>query len=85
MINLNKGQIGDQDTRMIGMLITKYLFQAAMSRSDAPREARIPFYYYLDEFQNFVTSDIPGMLAESRSSKICLSCAFLGTGRPIYL
>ena len=29
-------------------------FHAALSRSDIAREARTPFYFYLDEFQNFV-------------------------------
>lgn len=81
LVNLNKGQLGDQNTRMIGMLITKYLFQAALSRSDVPREARTPFYYYLDEFQNFVTSDVPDMLAESRKFGLHLVLAHQTLGQ----
>lgn len=66
LVNLGKGDLGGSDSRLIGMLLTKYLFQAALSRSDIPREERLPFYFYLDEFQNFVATDIPEMLAESR-------------------
>ena len=81
LVNLDKGQIGDQDTKMIGMLITKYLFQAAMSRSNLPRDARTPFYYYLDEFQNFVNSDIPDMLTESRKFGLHLVLAHQTLGQ----
>ncbi len=66
LVNLGKGDLGSSDSRIIGMLLTKYLFQAALSRSDIPRDLRLPFYFYLDEFQNFVATDIPEMLAESR-------------------
>ena len=66
LVNLSKGDLGGADCRMIGMLLTKYLFNAALSRADVPRAARTPFYCYLDEFQNFVATDIPDMLAEAR-------------------
>ena len=66
LVNLSKGAIGSLDTRMIGMLITKGLFAAAMSRFDLPQERRIPFTYYCDEFQNFVTPDIGSVLDEGR-------------------
>lgn len=66
LVNLSKGDLGSPDSRFIGMTLTKYLFNAALSRSDVPRQRRTPFYFYLDEFQNFVSSDIPDMLAEAR-------------------
>jgi hypothetical protein len=66
LVHLNKGEIGDQDTRMLGMLLTKFIFQAALSRSDVPRGKRTPFHFYLDEFQAFVTPDVANALAESR-------------------
>lgn len=66
LVNLGKGEIGSQDTRMLGMLVLKYLFQAAMTRTDVPRAARIPFYCYVDEFHNFVDSEIADILAEAR-------------------
>lgn len=66
LINLAKGNIGAQDARMIGMLITNYIFEAALERADTPRDKRTPFFYYLDEFQNFTTDTVADMLAEAR-------------------
>lgn len=66
LVNLAKGDIGAQDARMIGMLITNYIFEAALERADSPMSQRTPFYYYLDEFQNFTTDTIADMLAEAR-------------------
>lgn len=66
LVNLSKGDLGSGDARLVGMLLTKYLYQAAQSRADLHRENRVPFYFYLDEFQNFVASDVPEMLAEAR-------------------
>jgi type IV secretory pathway TraG/TraD family ATPase VirD4 len=66
LVNLAKGEIGAQDARLLGMLITNYLFEAALERADSPKEGRVPFYYYLDEFQNFTTSTIADVLAEAR-------------------
>lgn len=81
LVNLSKGDIGSQDTRMIGMLISKHLFQAAMARADIPRDGRVPFYYYIDEFHNFVTSDIPEMLAETRKFALHLILAHQTLGQ----
>lgn len=66
LVNLSKGGLGGPDCRLLGMMLTRYLFNAALSRADVPRPARVPFYFYLDEFQNFVATDIADMLAESR-------------------
>lgn len=66
LVNLSKGAIGSLDASLIGMLVSKGLFGAAISRFDAPKEHRVPFTYYCDEFQNFVTPDIGTVLAEGR-------------------
>jgi hypothetical protein len=60
---------------MLGMLITKLLFHAALTRSDVAQAARTPFYYYLDEFQNFLTPDVPELLAEARKFALHLVLA----------
>ncbi|MEQ1741629.1 MAG: type IV secretion system DNA-binding domain-containing protein [Candidatus Nitrotoga sp.] len=66
LVNLVKGDLGAFDTRMVGMLITNYLFEAALERANSPKDKRTPFYYYLDEFQNFATDTVADMLAEAR-------------------
>lgn len=81
LVKLDKGHLGDLDTRMIGMLITKYLFHAALSRSDVASSARRPFHLYLDEFQNFVTNDIPDILSEARKFGLHLTLAHQTLGQ----
>lgn len=66
LVNLAKGELGAFDARMIGMLITNYVFEAALERADTPKDNRPPFFYYLDEFQNFTTDTVADMLAEAR-------------------
>lgn len=67
LVNLNKGHIGDQDARTLGMLLTKNIFDAALSRSDIPPKLRKPVYCYVDEFSSLITDrDIPNALAEGR-------------------
>ena len=67
LVNLNKGDLGDQDARMLGMLLTKNIFDAALSRSNLPLKSRKPVFCYVDEFTSLVTNrDIPNALAEGR-------------------
>lgn len=66
LVNLAKGDLGAFDARMIGMLITNYVFEAALGRADTQKDNRTPFFYYLDEFQNFTTDTVADMLAEAR-------------------
>ncbi len=53
------------------LLMTK-IRMAAFSRSDIPREKRVPFYLYIDEFQNFTTPSIATILAEARKYRLNL-------------
>jgi len=48
------------------MLVSKIQL-AAMTRGGLPSEQRTPFFLYVDEFQNFVTSAFDKILAEARS------------------
>jgi len=48
---------------------------AAQSRVDTPEGARRPFYLYVDEFQNFVTSSFDKVLTEARAFRLGLVCA----------
>lgn len=75
LVNLSKGDLGGPDARMVGMMLTRYLFDAALSRADQPRHARRGFYLYLDEFQNFVAADVGDMLAEARKFGLFLVLA----------
>lgn len=46
---------------------------AAMSRADVQENQRIPFYLYVDEFQNFTTEDFAKILSEARKYQLSLN------------
>ncbi|MEW5907946.1 MAG: CxxC-x17-CxxC domain-containing protein [Patescibacteria group bacterium] len=75
IMNLSKGRIGEENSRLIGaMLITK-IYLAAMSRVDAPEHERPDFYLYVDEFQNFATESFKDILSEARKYHLNLTLA----------
>ncbi len=75
IMNLSKGRIGEENSRLIGaMLITK-IYLAAMSRVDVPEEKRSDFYLYVDEFQNFASESFADILSEARKYRLNLTLA----------
>lgn len=75
LINLSKGKIGEDNAAMIGsLLVTKFQIDA-MSRADMRPEDRVPFYLYIDEFQNFATDSFATILSEARKYKLSLIMA----------
>ena len=75
LINLSKGKIGEDNANMIwSLLVTKFQIDA-MSRSDIKAEQRVPFYLYIDEFQNFATDSFATILSEARKYKLSLIMA----------
>ena len=75
IMNLSKGRIGEENSRLIGaMLITK-IYLAAMSRVDVSEEKRPDFYLYVDEFQNFATESFADILSEARKYRLNLILA----------
>lgn len=75
VINLSKGRIGEDASRLLGgMLITKIQL-AAMERVDTPEDERRDFYLYVDEFQNFATESFANILSEARKYRLNLIVA----------
>jgi len=73
LIDLSIGKIGEDNSALLGsMLITK-IQMAAMSRADMAREDRVPFYLYVDEFQNFATDSFAVILSEARKYGLSLT------------
>lgn len=70
LVNLAKGHLGEDVAHLFGSLIVTALGSAAMSRADTREDDRVPFVVYLDEFQNFTTASLVGMLSELRKFKI---------------
>ncbi len=75
IMNLSKGRIGEDNSRLLGgMLITK-LQLSAMERVDTPESDRKDFFLYVDEFQNFATESFANILSEARKYRLSLIMA----------
>jgi hypothetical protein len=66
LVNLAKGNIGEDTSNMLGSLLISRFDLAALSRVDTPEEERRDFTIYLDEFHNFTTQSLLLMLSELR-------------------
>jgi hypothetical protein len=77
---LSKGRIGEFNASLLGMIIVSKLLMSALEREDVPEDQRVPFYMYIDEFQNFLTDGIQIILSEARKYKLSLTIAhqFIG-------
>lgn len=80
IINLAKGQIGEENSNFLGLVLVPKILMAAMSRSDVPEQQRKDFYLYVDEFQNFATPDFAQILSEARKFHLglCVANQFIG-------
>lgn len=74
-LKLAKGLLGEEDANFLGLILAPKILQAALSRQDMPKEKRRPFYFYVDEFQNFATPDFAQMLSEARKYNLSLTLA----------
>jgi CxxC-x17-CxxC domain-containing protein len=72
ILNLSKGKIGEDASRLLGALLITKIQLAAMERVDTPEEKRKDFYLYVDEFQNFATESFVNILSEARKYRLCL-------------
>src|SRR3569832_861793 len=75
LVNLSKGQLGEDSARLLGGLLVSTLGLAAFTRADAPADGRSPFFLYLDEFQNFTTLMLANMMSELRKFGVGLLLA----------
>ncbi len=75
LLNLSKGRIGEDSSRLLGGLLITKLQLAAMSRVDTPEERRNDFFLYVDEFQNFATESFVNILSEARKYRLALILA----------
>jgi len=75
LVNLSKGEMGEENSSFLGLLLVPRILMAAMSRADIPEEQRKEFYLYVDEFQNFATPDFAQILSEARKYRLGLIVA----------
>jgi hypothetical protein len=75
IVNLSRGLIGEDNASLLGALLVTKIQLASMSRADIPVETRVPFYLYVDEFQNFATDSFATILSEARKYALNLTVA----------
>ncbi len=75
VVNLAKGRIGDINAGLLGMVIIGKLLMAALSRVDLEESRRRDFNLFVDEFQNFTTDSVAGILSEARKYRLSLTIA----------
>lgn len=75
ILNLSKGRVGEDNSRLLGAMLVTKIYLAAMSRVDIPEKERRDFYLYVDEFQNFATEAFVNILSEARKYRLCLILA----------
>ncbi|HUC79085.1 MAG TPA: DUF87 domain-containing protein, partial [Candidatus Saccharimonadales bacterium] len=76
IVNLSQGLIGEENAALLGSLLVSSIQRAAMSRASIEDiDKRIPFYLYVDEFQNFATDSFKTILSEARKYGLILTVA----------
>ncbi|MFH1766916.1 MAG: type IV secretion system DNA-binding domain-containing protein [Patescibacteria group bacterium] len=75
IVNLSKGRIGEDASRLLGGMIITKIQMAAMERVDMPENDRQDFYMFVDEFQNFAVESFASILSEARKYRLNLIMA----------
>lgn len=75
IVNLAKGKLGSDTTRILGALLVGVVSHAAFMRVSISESARRPFFLYVDEFQHFTTETVVSMVSELRKYGVGLILA----------
>ena len=83
LMKVSKGLLGEENSGILGSMIVTKMYQAAMQRADMREEERKPYYFYIDEFQNFATDTFAEILSEARKYHLNLTIAHQYMGQLI--
>jgi len=72
LVNLSKGDIGEDQSYFFGTILTSFIWMAAYQRTKIPEKKRRDFFVYVDEFQNFATPQFGAITSEGRKFHISL-------------
>lgn len=76
LVNLSKGELGDTSSYFLGMMLIKMIQTVAFRRKTVKHDERpLPFYMYVDEFQNLATPTFVNLLSESRKYGLAMTLA----------
>ncbi len=79
--NLAEGKLGEDTSQLLGTTIIAKLQQSFMRRVRTRASKRIPFYLFVDEFQNFATSSFSKLLSGGRKFGLRLTIAQQSTAQ----
>lgn len=77
LVNIAKGLLGDETSRLLGAFVMARIWQAATARSVRPEKWRPDFNLYLDEFHDYLylPQSIDEILAQARGYRLNLTLA----------
>jgi len=75
LAKLSQGQVGKENAFLLGSLLVSKFQQLAMGRQSLDARARSDFWFYLDEFQNFICPSMSEILTGARKYRVGLVLA----------
>jgi hypothetical protein len=72
LVNLSKGDIGEDQSAFFGTILTSLIWMAAYQRTKIQEQQRKDFFVYVDEFQNFATPQFSSITSEGRKFRVSL-------------
>lgn len=81
IVNLSKGELGEDACMILGGLMVTTLGLAAFSRANISMDQRRHFFIYADEFQSFTTLSVVNMMSELRKYGAGLTLAHQHLGQ----
>lgn len=72
LVNLSKGELGEDQSSFFGTIITSLIWMAAFQRTKIAEKERRDFFLYVDEFQNFATPRFAEITSEGRKFRVSL-------------
>ena len=68
----NLGKVDEETRKLMGSIITSQIQMIVFRRSRIDPEDRVPYYLYIDEFQDFASSEFKTIFSQARKFKLCL-------------
>ncbi|MEI6425927.1 MAG: TraM recognition domain-containing protein [Candidatus Absconditabacteria bacterium] len=75
LCKLAKGLVGEENSKLIGRMVAMQIKLAALKRAAIEEKDRVPFFLYVDEFQNYVSQSFESILSEARKYRLGLTMA----------
>ena len=72
LVNLSKGDLGEDQSAFFGIILTSLIWMAAYQRTKLLETQRRDFFVYVDEFQNFATPKFGSITSEGRKFRVSL-------------